>query len=119
MRACGGHVMIRISLASWLFCALIATALIATALIATSAFAQTKPATSPAGDLGGHWEGTIAAPGMPLAILVDITRQGDALTGKIDIPQQGAKDLKLESIRLDGAHVTFAIRGIPGKPRFD
>lgn len=106
--------MIRMSLGAWLCCAVFAAATV---------LAQTKPAsTQPAGvssALDGHWEGTIKAPGMPLAILVDIKRESDKLVGKIDIPQQGAKDLKLESINLDGTHVTFAIRGIPGKPRFD
>jgi hypothetical protein len=100
--------MQRISLGTWLCCA----------LVATVAFAQTKPATSPT-NIDGHWEGTISAPGMPLAMLIDIHRDGDSFSGRIDIPQQGAKDLKLESIQIDGTHVTFGIRGIAGKPRFD
>src|SRR3954447_3541765 len=113
MRA-GGPFMIRITLGAWLCCA----------LLAGSVFAQTKPSTtkpttSPSGAIDGHWEGAIKTPGPGLAILIDFKRDGGNLSGTIDIPQQGAKAMKLDAIAVEGAHVTFAIRGVPGKPRFD
>ena len=76
-----------------------------------------------AGAQDGHWEGTIDIPGAPLAIKVDLVRDGTAWQGTIDIPAQGAEGLPLAEIRLadgdGGAQLAFAIRGIPGAPSFN
>lgn len=70
-------------------------------------------------DFAGHWEGAIEVPGTPLGVEVDLSVGEDgALTGDITIPQQGARDLPLGNLAVDGDAVTFAIQGIPGNPTF-
>jgi len=67
----------------------------------------------------GHWEGEIDTPGAPLGIDVDLeTSEAAELTGDISIPAQGARDLALTDLSLEGAEVTFVIHGIPGTPTF-
>ncbi len=66
----------------------------------------------------GHWEGSIDLPGTPLKVLVDLTSGKDGWSGKISIPQQGAKDLPLEKVQVNGKALSFVITGIPGEPTF-
>ena len=69
--------------------------------------------------LQGHWEGNIRLAGMELVVLVDLTFQPDGhWEGTIDIPAQAAKGLPLESIKVDGAKVSFQIQNVPGTPTF-
>jgi CubicO group peptidase (beta-lactamase class C family) len=68
--------------------------------------------------LEGHWEGSIDLPGQKLEIDLDFKMADGAWTGDISIPAQGARDLPLEGISLDGMQATFAITGIPGDPTF-
>ena len=92
---------------AWIVCGLVTLAAIATAQ------------TTPAGDPAGHWEGAIEMPGgNTLGVIIELT-PGDAWTGKIDIPMQGANGLPLDKIAVDGAKVSFAIKGVPGAPTFD
>lgn len=67
---------------------------------------------------GGHWDGTIELPGKALKIDVDLAKKGDAWSGDISIPDQGARDLPLKEIKLDGAEISFVLPGVPGEPRF-
>lgn len=67
----------------------------------------------------GVLEGSIQLPGHELAISVELTTGATGPTGHISIPEQGAKDLPLEAIVIDGDHVTFRITGIPGEPTFN
>ena len=69
-------------------------------------------------DLAGDWTGSIDLPGSSLQIQVSFTAVEVGWSGTITIPAQGAKDLPLESIALDGAGATFAIAGVPGQPTF-
>jgi CubicO group peptidase (beta-lactamase class C family) len=69
-------------------------------------------------DISGHWTGAIAVPGSELKIDVDLKASGDAWAGDISIPAQGAKDLALAEINIEGGGVRFAIPGIPGSPTF-
>lgn len=67
----------------------------------------------------GRWEGNIAiGPGMDLGVIVVLARDGDAWKGTIDIPLQGAKDLPLVNIAVNGAKASFEISGPGGKPTF-
>jgi CubicO group peptidase (beta-lactamase class C family) len=66
----------------------------------------------------GHWEGAIELPGQKLDFDVDLRMDDSAWAGDISIPAQGAKDLPLEEIAVDGAGVRFAITGVPGSPTF-
>jgi pimeloyl-ACP methyl ester carboxylesterase len=85
------------------------------------AFIGASPATtSPASaDLMGHWEGSIALPGTPLQVRVDLNFAGEKWSGTIDIPQQSATGLALDPVTVDGTSIRFAINGVPGDPTFD
>ena len=73
---------------------------------------------APAG-AAGHWEGTIAAPGQKLDIIVDlVSRPNGAWEGTITIPAQNVKALALTPLSVDGNAVTFGMKGIPGDPLF-
>ncbi|MEM1449728.1 MAG: serine hydrolase [Planctomycetota bacterium] len=68
-------------------------------------------------DVTGKWEGRIN--GLALDFDVDLAAaEGGALSGDLSIPAQGARDLPLERIVLDGVEITFVIAGIPGEPTF-
>lgn len=87
----------------WLFFALLAGAVLPAA----------------AADASGRWSGAIQIPGTELGVQVDLAAaEGGAWKGDIDIPQQNARDLPLENIKVDGSSVTFKIAGPPGDPTF-
>lgn len=69
------------------------------------------PATEPlpASALDGQWEGAINIAGTTLGIIVRFTSAGGVPAATIDIPQQGAYDLPLANVRVDGDSVQFAI----------
>ncbi len=75
-------------------------------------------AAAEAPSIAGHWEGTISLPGTKLAIDIDFAALDGGWQGDISIPLQGAKDLPLDKIAVDGMNVSFAIPGIPGDPAF-
>jgi hypothetical protein len=76
------------------------------------------PAQTAAG--AGHWQGSIAAPGQDLAIEVDLAQNPKGeWTGSIDIPPQGLKGFPLSGVAVKGNSVTFAMKGVPGDPKFD
>ncbi|MBX3388317.1 MAG: serine hydrolase [Phycisphaeraceae bacterium] len=66
-------------------------------------------------DLSGRWQGSINIPGSALEVKLSFTSNE---AGTISIPAQGAKDLPLEKVLVDGKKATFAIRGVPGNPVF-
>ena len=75
--------------------------------------------SAPVQDAAGHWEGAIELPGTKLEVDVDLAKRIDGTwTGDITIPAQGAKDLPLGAIKVEGADVSFAIAGVPGDPVF-
>jgi CubicO group peptidase (beta-lactamase class C family) len=84
-------------------------------LSAPTSMVSAQDAPSPA----GRWEGAIETPGTPLGVIVDLSRTADgSWQGDVDIPLQGAKDLPLTAVAVDGAAVRFTISGIPGEPTF-
>jgi CubicO group peptidase (beta-lactamase class C family) len=88
-------------------------------LIFLTAAAAGRAVAAPAQDPAGHWVGTIAVPGTKLEVNLDFSKLADGgWKGDISIPAQGAKDLPLIGIKVEGAAVSFAISGIPGDPTF-
>jgi CubicO group peptidase (beta-lactamase class C family) len=83
-------------------------------LACAAAFAQ-APAPPAA---AGHWEGAIQLPGAELKVLVDLETAKEGWKGRISIPQQGAKDLALKDVKVEGRTVSFVLPGIPGEPSF-
>lgn len=63
-------------------------------------------------DLAGSWQGAISVMGTELEIIVNFSGEGDALTGVIDIPQQGATGIPLQNITFDAPNVYFEM--LPG-----
>ena len=70
-------------------------------------------------DAAGHWEGSVEVPGQPLVVQVDLAQTDGAWSGTIDIPAQGADDLPLSAVTVDGETVRFTISGVPGDPTFE
>jgi CubicO group peptidase (beta-lactamase class C family) len=92
-------------------------------LLLSVALLGTVPAallSQPRPDLcSGRWRGSIELPGTPLAVDIDLVRgAGSGCTGDISIPQQGARDVPLQDIRVAGDSMHFAISGVPGLPTF-
>lgn len=60
------------------------------------------------------------APNQEIAIEVDLAQnpKGEWI-GSIDIPPQNTKGFPLSSIAVKGSSVTFAMKGVPGDPKFD
>jgi hypothetical protein len=79
----------------------------------------TLPSAAQTHDAVGRWEGSIEAPGEPLVVKVDLEQADGAWSGTIDIPAQGASDLPLSDVTVDGATVQFTIAGVPGDPTFE
>ncbi len=71
-------------------------------------------------ELTGIWEGDIKVSGTSLGIVVEF-RPSDTVewTGDIDIAVQGAEDVPLGNIVVDGGKVHFEMPGVPGDPYFD
>src|SRR6185503_5528274 len=69
--------------------------------------------------IAGHWEGAITLPSGALNLSVDFARSADGkLSATVTIPQQGAKDLALTNVSLNGTDVTFDLPNVPGDPKF-
>ncbi len=87
------------------FCALL--------VFSSASLAQTK--TGPA----GHWEGSIAVPGMELNVLIDLALDSDGKwIGDIDIPAQRVTDMPLKNISVSGSAVGFELAMGAGAPAF-
>ena len=66
--------------------------------------------------LAGHWKGALKVGVTTLDLDIDFTKKGSGWTGDISIPAQGAKDLPLEGITVEGDQVAFKLAGVPGDP---
>ncbi|MCB0113027.1 MAG: alpha/beta fold hydrolase [Caldilineaceae bacterium] len=69
--------------------------------------------------LPGDWDGRISILGQELRIIVHFSEDGDALTGTIDIPQQGAVGIPLENIAFDAPAIHFEMLPAPSTAVFD
>ena len=85
-----------------------------TLMLALHGLAAAQSPPSPA----GHWEGSIEVPGQALAVQVDLASKDGAWVGTIAIPAQSLKGFPLSDITVAGAAVGFAMKGVPGNPRF-
>ncbi|MEP1151672.1 MAG: alpha/beta fold hydrolase [Balneola sp.] len=66
--------------------------------------------------LQGIWEGGISVPGGQLKVIFKIDKTGSGYSGTLDIPQQGAKGLRLDPISQidDSVSLTFKAGSISG-----
>lgn len=89
------------------------------ALWLTALSVATVPGLAQPSAPAGRWEGAISLPGTELNIALTLTSASDgAWNGTIDIPAQGARELPLGNVRVDGPNVSFDLPGIPGHPSF-
>ncbi|MCX6358366.1 MAG: alpha/beta fold hydrolase [Armatimonadetes bacterium] len=73
------------------------------ALAAPSAFAQSP---SPVGD----WYGALGVGGRALRLVMHITGEPGAFKATMDSPDQGAKDIPMDSVTLAGSRVTLGLK---------
>ena len=74
--------------------------------------APTETATEPAPSapsIAGYWEGSMTVLGADLTIIVKLSDDGGAITGTMDIPQQGATDIPLHDISYADSKVHFEL----------
>lgn len=77
-------------------------------VLGLAAMADDKPAAKNA---AGIWQGTIKVGAVELRVVVKINKKDDgSLTGTLDSPDQGAKDLALDSIVLKDDKLTFELK---------
>ena len=69
--------------------------------------------------VAGRWEGAISVMGQDLAIVVVFTDVGAAMTGSIDIIQQGARGIPLRNVRATAGRVHFELPAGPGLAVFE
>ena len=69
-------------------------------------------------DPSGRWDGMISISGQNLDITVDITGPADSLTATIDIPVQGAFDLGLDLVWIEGDSIGFSLPSFLGTAGF-
>jgi len=84
------------------------------ALLASSgALAQSQPSAV------GYWTGSIQYPGGPLdfTVLLLQNRTG-GWAGELDLPSQGVRNLRLNTLDINGAAISFGVMGINGNPVF-
>lgn len=84
------------------------------------ALAPATVGAEPAGvaDVAGVWRGAIDIAGTPLEIVVRFHAVEGEVQGAIDIPAQGAFEVPLAGIQLDGESIRFLMPGVPGDPAF-
>jgi CubicO group peptidase (beta-lactamase class C family) len=87
-------------------------------LWATALTVATVPTAAQSAAPAGRWEGAISLPGAELKIALTLESAAGAWSGTIDIPAQGARDLPLANVKVDGPNVSFDLPGIPGNPAF-
>ena len=87
-------------------------------LLALLAGVYGTAAAQTANQPAGHWEGSIQVPGQALAIEVDLAPRDEKWVGTIAIPAQNLKGFPLSDIAILGSAVAFAMKGVPGEPRF-
>jgi hypothetical protein len=81
-----------------------------------SAFAQEAKA------FVGGWTGTVSLPGTDIDIVCHFQLDANGnLTGTIDSPGQGAYDLKLANVTIEGKKISFGIDdpNVPGDSLFE
>jgi len=76
--------------------------------------ASSAESTGPA----GNWHGTLDLGAQQLEIVFVIEADGDAWSGTMDVPAQGATGLPLQSVRVDGDRLTIEMP-LAGSARFE
>ncbi len=60
----------------------------------------------------GEWQGKLAMGQSELLLVFKFTQHDSIVTGTLDVPQQGAKDLPIDKIKCDGNKIALTISAI-------
>lgn len=66
----------------------------------------------------GRWDGAITIMNQDIKIIIQFSRSGDSLTGKIDIPQQGAAGVGLSKLKYEHPKLSFELPVGPGNTAY-
>ncbi|UCC40218.1 MAG: hypothetical protein JSV96_01825 [Candidatus Aminicenantes bacterium] len=69
----------------------------------------------------GTWNGAISLMGQEIEMTLKFALdENKTITGTIDVPMQGATDIPLGNIKIEGKKISFMIDapGVPGEPTF-
>ena len=77
-------------------------------LLAAPLFAQDEATTT-------TWKGTLDARGTELRLEIDVTKNGEALTGELRSLDQGNVTLKLDKVKIEEGKLSFLVPRITGK----
>ena len=68
--------------------------------------------------LEARWDGTVQIPGNELHVVIDLAKNGDQWTGSAIVPGYGVKGAALTGIAVQGAAISFTLKGALGEPKF-
>lgn len=86
-------------------------------LAAVCSSAASSFGASPADSLAGRWEGTADAPGLRIAMVVDIGKTSEGgWAGSAIFPGFGVKGAQLGQLSVDASTVKFTVKGAMGDP---
>jgi CubicO group peptidase (beta-lactamase class C family) len=80
--------------------------------------AGTRVASAAQASPAGSWDGSVSVPGSELTIGVTLRQTSGAWSGTIDIPAQGARDMALGNVIVQGVDVSFTLPAVAGGPAF-
>ncbi len=60
----------------------------------------------------GEWQGKLSLGQSELTLVFKFAQQDSTITGTLDVPQQGAKDLPIDKIKLDSNKISLTISAI-------
>jgi len=85
-------------------------------ILGAAGMAQPSPvAQGPAFDPAGTWLGTLSVSGVELRIVFNIVKNADgSLKATLDSPDQGAKDIPTDTVKVEGDKLLIEIKGIRG-----
>lgn len=91
--------------------------LIAALLLSPASALRAQTAVDPT----GHWDGAVQVPGgMQVKFEIDLAKNGKGeLAGTFSNAGQHLNGLPLSNVAVDGASITFQIKGAPGERAFD
>ncbi len=76
------------------------------------AFGQKQTPGDSSSNVVGTWEGTLDAGAAKLKLVLHIESKDGVLVGRLDSPDQGATDLPIDSLSIDGSTLKFEMKSL-------
>lgn len=67
----------------------------------------------------GEWVGILQAPGLSLNMTIELSKQGDAWSGSLDIPVQMIQNMELGGLSIADGQIRFRLPEVPGNAHYD